>query len=82
MGDYRKHQSETGRYLCNSFEDVQAIGVSPSNLLTISLESTKRHQRRRNTQTRNDVAKIRALFHKIWGTQQSNWIRSEEAKRN
>ena len=24
MGDYRKHSAETGRGLCNSFEDVKA----------------------------------------------------------
>jgi len=22
MGDYRQHQAETGKYLCNSFDDV------------------------------------------------------------
>jgi hypothetical protein len=22
MGDYKKHQAETGKYLCNSFADV------------------------------------------------------------
>lgn len=26
LGDYKKHQSETGKYLCNSFDDVKAIG--------------------------------------------------------
>ena len=26
MGDYRKHQSETGSYLCNSFDDVKKAG--------------------------------------------------------
>ena len=28
LGDYRNHTSETGRSLCNSFEDVVASGVS------------------------------------------------------
>ena len=28
LGDYRNHQSETGRGLCNTFEDVVASGVS------------------------------------------------------
>lgn len=27
-GDYRNHSTETGRSLCNSFEDVVASGVS------------------------------------------------------
>ena len=26
LGDYRNHQSETGSYLCNSWEDVKRIG--------------------------------------------------------
>ena len=26
MGDYRNHSSETGKSLCNSFEDVVAAG--------------------------------------------------------
>jgi hypothetical protein len=28
MGDYKKHSAETGRGLCNSFEDVISAGVS------------------------------------------------------
>lgn len=28
MGDYKQHQAETGRGLCNSFDDVVASGVS------------------------------------------------------
>ena len=27
LGDYRNHNAETGRGLCNSFEDVLKIGV-------------------------------------------------------
>jgi len=26
LGDYKNHQAETGRYLCNSFDDVIASG--------------------------------------------------------
>jgi len=26
MGDYKKHQSETGKGLCNSYEDVKKLG--------------------------------------------------------
>jgi hypothetical protein len=26
MGDYRNHASETGRSLCNSFDDVKRAG--------------------------------------------------------
>ena len=26
LGDYRNHSKETGRYLCNSYDDVVAAG--------------------------------------------------------
>jgi len=26
MGDYKKHSAETGKYICNSFEDVKSAG--------------------------------------------------------
>ena len=26
LGDYQKHQQETGKYLCATFEDVKAAG--------------------------------------------------------
>lgn len=31
LGDYRNHTAETGRGLCNSFEDVIAVGRNKLN---------------------------------------------------
>ena len=34
LGDYRNHQAETGRSLCNSFADVEKAGRSKNKTLT------------------------------------------------
>ena len=35
MGDYRNHSAETGKGLCNSFEDVKAAGRQTSEMTDV-----------------------------------------------
>ena len=36
MGDYRKHTAETGRGLCNSYEDVKAAGRATEEVTDVA----------------------------------------------
>ena len=35
MGDYRNHSAETGKGLCNSFEDVKAAGRQTAEMTDV-----------------------------------------------
>jgi len=36
MGDYKNHQAETGKYLCNSFEDVKSAGRETKDMTDVA----------------------------------------------
>jgi hypothetical protein len=51
LGDYKNHQAETGRYLCNSFDDVVASGVSDKYIYILCkfIERPKQGLRRKKS---------------------------------
>ena len=59
LGDYKKHSAETGRYLCNSFEDVIASGVN--FILNLKIIETQKWRHRRKDEAGFDAEKAWSL---------------------